>query len=124
MKGKVKPMEEMIRVLQVRPGIEEPKLIEIQNRLEAFQDKVGGHIEAVRPFDDNVLVIVNEEGKLWHLPMTRVLTVRNIAADVLVGCVLIAGEKGEDFGSLTDEQAAKYTELFRNWYIEATGWAE
>lgn len=117
-------MDEMIRVLQIRPGDEEPMLIEMQNRLEAFQEKVGGHIEAVRPFDENVYVIVNEEGKLWSLPMTRVLTVRNIAADVLVGCVLIAGEDGEDFGSLTDEQAAKYTELFRNRYIEATGWAE
>ena len=118
-------MNEMIRVLRVRPGDEEPMLIEIQNRLEEFQNMVGGHIEAVKPFKDSVYLIVNEEGKLWRLPITRLLTSSEDITDILdalVGCVLIVGEDGEDFGSLTDEQIEKYTKVFSSFYIKADGW--
>lgn len=39
---------------------------EIDNELEAFQNIVGGYIETL-PVDDEIQMIVNEEGKLLSL---------------------------------------------------------
>jgi hypothetical protein len=88
---------ENINVAVVEFG-KEPYLKEIPNTLEALKDIVGGYIEMVRlPFDLDLILICNEEGKLMNLPATL-----NLGHDVICGNFLIARDKGDgDITSLT-----------------------
>ena len=61
-----------IKVLLLQPR-KTPKPIEIENTLEAMQAVVGGDIEEYAPFDDDVVLICNEEGKLRGLPLNRAI---------------------------------------------------
>lgn len=58
-----------ISVLLIEPN-KYPKMIEIDDTLEAMQKVVGGDIEEYMPFDD-VAIICNEEGKVNGLTPNR-----------------------------------------------------
>lgn len=45
--------------------------------LKAMQEIVGGHIEAIYPFKEQVAIIANEKGKLMGLPYNRPLLDEN-----------------------------------------------
>lgn len=62
--------ETRISVLLVEPN-KYPKMIEIDDTLEAMQEVVGGDIEEYMPFEDEVAIVCNEEGKLIGLPPNR-----------------------------------------------------
>ena len=96
-----------IKVLKVEPK-KEPEVIEIEDTLKNLQELVGGYIEYVFPFNDDVAIIDNEEGKLIGLEPNR-----RLQDDVLVGTFLIVGvtDDGENT-SLTDEQIKIYTDRF------------
>ena len=64
--------DNQIRVLLVQPG-KYPKEIKIDGSLESMQSVVGGDIEEYMPFDDEVAIICNEEGKLLGLPLNRAI---------------------------------------------------
>lgn len=51
-----------IKVLLVEPE-KYPKEIVIDDSLEAMQEVVGGDIEEYMPYDDDVAIICNEEGR-------------------------------------------------------------
>lgn len=59
-----------ISVLLVEPN-KYPKMIEIDDTLEAMQGVVGGDIEEYMPFEDEVAIICNEEGKVNGLTPNR-----------------------------------------------------
>lgn len=59
-----------ISVLLVEPN-KYPKMIEIDDTLEAMQAMVGGDIEEYMPFEDEVAIVCHEEGKLIGLPPNR-----------------------------------------------------
>ena len=61
---------EKISVILVEPG-RYPKLIEIEDTLEAMQSLVEGDIEEYMPFEDEVAIICNEEGKMNGMPLNR-----------------------------------------------------
>lgn len=61
-----------ISVLLVEPN-KYPKMIEIDDTLEAMQAVVGGDIEEYMPFEDEIAIICNEEGKLIGLPPNRAI---------------------------------------------------
>jgi hypothetical protein len=61
---------EKISVILVEPG-RYPKLIEIEDTLEAMQSLVEGDIEEYMPFEDEVAIICNDEGKMNGLPLNR-----------------------------------------------------
>ena len=65
-----------IKVLLVEPE-KYPKEIEIDDSLEAMQEVVGGDIEEYMPFDDDVAIICNEEGKVRGLPLNRAVYVQD-----------------------------------------------
>lgn len=76
----------------------EPEVVEIKDRLEVYQEIVGGHIE-VFPLWDNILCICNEDGKLnGMLP--------NIICgnDVICGDIIFISARGEDFVGLSEIQ--------------------
>lgn len=62
----------MIDILVVRPG-EGPEWMQIPNTLKAMQKIVEGRIELVRPWDNDVAVICNEEALLLDLPPNRIV---------------------------------------------------
>ena len=74
---------------------------------------VGGHIQAVYPYLDDVALIYNEEGKILNLPCNRPLTNdRGVPYDMICGTFFLAGLGAEDFVSLTDEQVQKFSALY------------
>ena len=64
--------ENRISVLLVEPD-RYPRMIEIDDTLEAMQAVVGGNIEEYMPFEDEVAIVCHEEGKLIGLPPNRAI---------------------------------------------------
>ena len=105
-------MSEKIKVVLVEPN-KKAVITEIENNLKRLQKIVGGYIECVYPFEDNVGIICNEEGKLISLEPNRVLRDEyGSAVDIIFGTFIVTGLTEYDFGSLTDEQAEYYLEMF------------
>ena len=105
-------MEEKIRVLVVEPD-KAPKECRITNSLHSLQLIVGGMIEALYPFEDEVAVVCNEEGKLLRLPMNRSLKDdRGEIYDIISGTFLICGLSEDGFGSLNNELLEKYRSYY------------
>ena len=76
--------------------------------LDSLQRAVGGMIEVTYPFEDNAVVLSNEEAKLIDMPGNR-----RVNGGIYAGPMYVIGDDGEGgFCSLTDEQAAAYTEQF------------
>lgn len=101
-----------ITVLLVEPHAH-PKVIEAKTGFEDLQQLVGGDIEVVYPFEDNVGLIVNEEGKINGLPLNRALRdEKGEIYDVIAGSFLVTGLTEDSFCSLTQEQVGKFEDLF------------
>lgn len=109
-----------ISVLLVEPG-KYPQMIEIDNSLEAMQELVGGYIEVIMPYESQVALVCNEEGRLTNLPLNRALYLglgegRNReVSDIIHGSFFIcyASDESGEFLSLPKELAEKYKTLFR-----------
>lgn len=97
-------------VVKVEPG-KKAQLVKIENSLEGMQTVVGGLIQAISPFDDEVVLVCNEEGKMLGLPLNRTL---QETGDIICGTFFICGAPAdaEDFDSLTKEQIVKYYKMF------------
>lgn len=102
-------------VLRVMPG-KKPELISIDGSLESMQQIVGGLIQAVYPFDDPVVLMCNDEGKLIGLEPNRVLRDPDTGRvyDIICGTFLICGLGQDDFTSLAPELIRKYQHQFTN----------
>lgn len=61
-----------MQVLTVEP-LKAPYLSEIGSELEDLQKAVGSYIELVYPFDDEVCIVCNEEGKYNGSELNRSL---------------------------------------------------
>ena len=104
-----------MRILLVEPG-RVPRPAEIGDSLEDMQTVVGGHIQAVYPFEEPVALVCNEEGKCLGLPLNRVLRLDSGEIyDVIAGTFFLcaAPPDSDRFASLTEEQIARCTERFR-----------
>lgn len=109
---KYEKAEEMT-VLVVEP-MKEPYVKTVHTGLEYLQSEVGGMIEVAYPFEDNVGLIMNEEGKLEGLPLNRGLFDEDgHLYDIVAGTFMVVGLTEDDFGSLTPDQIAKYTEVYK-----------
>ena len=103
-----------MRILLVEPG-RVPRPAEIGDSLEDMQTVVGGHIQAVYPFEEPVALICNEEGKCLGLPLNRVLRLDSGEIyDVIAGTFFLCAAPldSDRFASLTEEQIARYAERF------------
>ena len=104
--------DETMTVLVVKP-MTRPFVQTIPNTLEAMQKLVGGHIEAVYPFDDPVALVCNEEGKLLDLLPNRFLRDESGKPyDYIAGTFFVAGLSEEEFKSLSQTQIEKYTAMY------------
>lgn len=106
-------MAEEIRVLLVEP-MEQPRLVTVEHTLENLQKLVDGYIQAVYPYSDYVAVVCDDDGIANGKVPNRVLEDEDgNPYDVLKGTFFICGIGEEDFCSISDEMAEKYTEKFR-----------
>jgi hypothetical protein len=105
--------EQEITVLLVQPN-KRPEVINIKTGLEDMQKIVGGLIEEYMPFEEEVAIIVNEEGKINGLPLNR--AVKNEDGeiiDIIVGDFFICSADTEQFTSLSEKQIEKYKKMFQ-----------
>lgn len=104
-----------MKVLRVRPK-HYPEVIDIDCSLESLQKEVEGLIQAVYPWDDEVALICNEEGKLHDDCMEKLNRTLDgpygIPIDIIVGTFLIVGLTEDDFGELLPEFVEKYEKMF------------
>ncbi len=90
-----------LTVLVVEPN-KEPYAKIIPAGLESLQKEVGGLIQAVYPWEEEVALICNDEGKLLGLPFNRFLRDwQGKIYDVIAGTFLIVGLSDDDFTSLS-----------------------
>jgi len=105
--------DKSVTALIVEP-MREPHVKTISTDLSGLQKVVGGFIEIVYPFEDNVGLIVNEEGKLEGLPLNRGLyNDKGKLYDVIAGTFAVVGLEEDDFCSLTSDQLNKYSEMYK-----------
>lgn len=97
-----------MRVIYKEPG-KEPRTMVVPNELKVLQDLVGGYIETLK-IADNVVMIFNEEGKLLDLAPNFFV---GAIADVILGPVIIAGEDGDEFTSLSEDNIAFISGILR-----------
>ena len=103
-----------IRVVLVEPG-KLARIAEVGTTLDAMQRTVGGDIEAYYPFEEQVCIVCNEEGKINGLPLNRAIRDADAGeiADIIAGTFFICDCSGESFGSLSSEQQKRYLEKYR-----------
>ena len=115
-KEPVKASDGKISVLLVEPN-KYPKMIEIDDTLEAMQEVVGGDIEEYMPFEDEVAIICNEEGKITGMAPNRAVYEENSREmlDIICGkfFIVYAPFEAERFQSLPPDLAEKYREKFK-----------
>lgn len=103
-----------MNVLVVEP-MKKPYLKDINSGLHSLQREVGGYIEAIYPYEEQVGLVCNEEGKLEGLPLNRAIHGKNgEMVDIIAGTFLIVGLSKDDFGELPNELAEKFTKLFES----------
>ena len=96
-------------MLVLLPG-ERPYRAVIPDKLAELQRCVGGYIEITYPFEDNCLVIGNDEAKLIGMAGNR-----RINGEIYAGPLLLAGDDYlGGFCDLTPAQIQKYEARFRD----------
>lgn len=114
-----------MKVVLVEPG-KAAEIRDIPEGLESYQNIVGGMIEQVCPWEDEVALICNENGKNEGLPYNRGLYDEggNIL-DIIAGTFFIVGLGEENYRSLTDTEAKIYRDAFlcpEDWGFYDTAW--
>lgn len=104
--------EKILKVVLVEPG-KSARAAEIGADLKSLQETVNGYIERCCPFDDNAYIICNEEGKLHGVPNRAVRDRAGNILDIIFGTFFVCSAGEEDFTSLSEEQIARYTDLFK-----------
>lgn len=105
---------EIISIVYVAP-YEKAVIRKIDASLKTMQFLVGGYLEPVAFWEDDVVLVCNEEGKINGLSPNRIIMHNGKPVDVICGNFFITAfnEDGE-FVSLTEEQQKEYVELFNN----------
>ena len=104
-----------INVIYVEPG-KTARTIEMKDELSEMQKLVGGLIEEYMPFEDDVAIICNDEGKMNGMPLNRAITGEDgQLMDIIAGPFFIAYApiERENFLSMPHELREKYLEKFR-----------
>lgn len=94
----------------VKEPQKEPKICEIEDKLEVLKNIVGGGIEIVSLCDD-IVIVCDDEGKLKHYNPNL-----QYGLDILCGTVIFVSTSGEDLASLNPSKIKyilTYCELFK-----------
>ena len=110
--------QKKIKVVSVPVG-KKAFVKEISTGLKSLQSEVGGLIQVIYPFKDEVAIICNDEGKLLGLPLNRALRLNGMVGneiyDIIAGDFLIvyAPIESENFESMPEDLLQKYLEMFK-----------
>ena len=107
--------DEKIKVILVKPN-EMSEVVEIDPSLESMQNIVGGLIQELMPFEDEVAIICNEEGKITYLPANRAIRAENgEIMDIIAGTFFMAYAPigSENYQSMPDDLIKKYDRRFK-----------
>lgn len=97
-----------MKVIVLEP-MKEAYLAEIENDLSGMQKVVGGYIQGIYPFEEEVCLVVNEEGKINGLPLNRALFDDNGKVyDIIAGTSFICGCSEDSFDSLSKEHQENF----------------
>lgn len=110
--SRVPDKEETIRVVLLEPG-KLARVADIDSSLEGLQKTVNGLIEAAYPFEEEVCIICNEEGKLNGMPLNRAIRCAGQITDIIAGPCFVCSCDKASFGSLTEAQQQKYLKMFK-----------
>ena len=102
-------MANKIDILVVEPG-EAPRPAKVEDTLEAFQQIVGGPIEAGCYLPQRVMLICNGEGKNMGLPLNRPNPTDQ--GDYIHGTFLLCSFEEERFASLSPAQQTQFQAYF------------
>ncbi|MBQ9674225.1 MAG: DUF3846 domain-containing protein [Ruminococcus sp.] len=103
-----------MKVIIVKP-FTNPYVKEIKGDLKSMQAVVGGYIQAIYPFDDEVALVCNEEGKInGSMPNRYLLNRNNGICDFICGDFFLcyAPCDSENFESMPDNLIQKYIDKF------------
>lgn len=104
-----------MRVVLVEPG-KVAREARIGTKLSDLQAAVGGDIEQFCPYEDEVALICDEEGKLCGKDLNRaVYDEDGQMLDIIVGTFFVCSVPSDSdcFKGLSDEQTAKYLKEFK-----------
>lgn len=108
----VQEQAEKMDVLLIKPGMY-PQQVQIGTELEDLQNAVGGDIQAVYPYEEEVALIMNEESKIQGFELNRSLRdEKGEVYDIIAGNFLVVGLGEEDFASLSPELMKQFEEKF------------
>lgn len=96
-----------MKILVVEAG-KRPYEKEINGTLKELQEIVGGIIQVIYPFGDEVGVVCNDEGLLLQLPFNRKVD----EGCYRFGTFFLCGLGKEDFTSLPEKLVKKYRAYF------------
>jgi len=104
--------EEKITVVICEPG-KFARVTEIATDLGSLQATVGGNIETFYPFEEEVCLVCDDEGKINGSPLNRAIydSDGNIM-DIMAGTFFICDVSTPNFGSLSKEQQERFTKQF------------
>lgn len=104
--------KETMTVILCKPGKLAQKA-EIGTTLEDLQDAVGGDIQAIYPYEEEVAVVCDDEGKISGKALNRAIYNEDgEMVDIIAGTFFICDCSGENFGSLSKEQLERYGAQF------------
>lgn len=107
------PVQNKMRVVLLEPG-KLARVADIDSSLEGMQSVVGGDIEPFYPYEEEVCIVCDEEGKLKGSPLNRaVYNEDGEMVEIVAGTAFICDCRGENFGSLTEEQQIRFAKQFK-----------
>ena len=109
----VESKKEQITVVICEPG----KLARVANigtELTDLQAVVGGNIETFYPYEEQVCIVCDDEGKICGKPLNRAIYNEDgTIMDIMAGTFFICDCSKPSFGSLSKEQQQRFVNQFK-----------
>lgn len=106
--------ENLIKVLLVE-SFNKPKIITIENNYQAISEIICGDADEYMPFEDDVALLCNADGKRLSLSASHTVTdIETGKTELIYGTFILVGTSGFDgeYHSLDDNLIDKYMNLF------------
>ena len=97
-----------MRIIIIRNNVN-PVLCNVPHSLTIFQQIVGGKIEVVEPFPDNVVLVCDESGRNNGKPINRVI---DDSMDIC-GDFFLCGHDGEGLSDFPEDLVEWYMARFK-----------
>ena len=109
----VESKKEQITVVICEPG----KLARVANigtELKDLQAVVGGNIETFYPYEEQVCIVCDDEGKICGKPLNRAIYNEDgTIMDIMAGTFFICDCSKPSFGNLSEEQQQRFLKQFK-----------